>query len=103
MHPLSPGTQIGAWRVASFQGQGAYGAVYRAVNVGREQPEPVAIKIPGVVPGAGAAGSHAPSLSVRMSAEECAENGSVLFKGKCYAPLASPKQPQATLSPPQAR
>jgi serine/threonine protein kinase len=38
-----------------------------------------------------------------MSAEECAENGYVRFKGKCYAPLAAPKQPQPTSSPAEAR
>ncbi len=38
-----------------------------------------------------------------MSAEECVENGYVRFKGKCYAPLAAPKQPQPTSSPAEAR
>jgi serine/threonine protein kinase len=39
-----------------------------------------------------------------MPAEECAENGSVPFKGKCYAPaFDSPKKPQPNSSPPEAR
>jgi serine/threonine protein kinase len=43
-------------------------------------------------------------VSALMSAEECVENDSVLFKGKCYGPVfASPKQPQPTSSPPEAR
>jgi serine/threonine protein kinase len=39
------GTQVGAWRVVAFEGQGAYGAVYRAVPVGQESAGPVAIKM----------------------------------------------------------
>ena len=31
MHPLVPGTRVGAWRVKAWQGQGAYGAVYQVV------------------------------------------------------------------------
>jgi hypothetical protein len=43
-------------------------------------------------------------VSSSMSAVECVENGSVLFQGKCYGPVfASPKQPQPTSSPPEAR
>jgi hypothetical protein len=38
-----------------------------------------------------------------MPPEECVENDGVLFKGKCYAPLAAPKQPQPTSHPPEAR
>jgi len=39
-----------------------------------------------------------------MSAEECAENGYVTFKGKCFGPAhAPPKKPQPTSSPPEAR
>ncbi|HEX8705169.1 MAG TPA: serine/threonine-protein kinase, partial [Myxococcaceae bacterium] len=30
MHPLTPGTRVGAWRVKAWQGQGGNGAVYRA-------------------------------------------------------------------------
>jgi serine/threonine protein kinase len=41
---LSPGTQVGDWRVESLQDQGAYGAVYRAVRTGQESAAPVAIK-----------------------------------------------------------
>jgi hypothetical protein len=38
------------------------------------------------------------------TAEECMQIGSVLFKGKCYAPiLESPRKPQPTSSPPEAR
>jgi hypothetical protein len=41
---------------------------------------------------------------LQMSAEACVENGSVLFKGKCYAPaLAPPKKPQPASSPMEAR
>ena len=39
-----------------------------------------------------------------MSAEECVQNGSEFFKGKCYDPAhPSPKKPQPTSSPPEAR
>jgi hypothetical protein len=39
-----------------------------------------------------------------MSAEECVENGYVLFQGKCFGPaLAPPKKPRPTSSPPEAR
>jgi serine/threonine protein kinase len=38
-----------------------------------------------------------------MTAEECLESGYVRFKGKCYAPIAAPKQPQPTSSPAEAR
>jgi serine/threonine protein kinase len=37
VHRLSPGTQLATWRVEAWQGQGAYGAVYRAVHMGQEQ------------------------------------------------------------------
>ncbi|SEM45578.1 Serine/threonine protein kinase [Stigmatella aurantiaca] len=42
---LAPGTEIGAWRVVSHQGQGAYGAVYRAERVGDEGAGPFALKL----------------------------------------------------------
>ncbi len=42
---LPPGTQVGAWRVEAWQGQGAYGAVYRAVRIGQEHAGPVALKL----------------------------------------------------------
>ncbi len=42
---LSPGTQIGEWRVEAWQGQGAYGAVYRVVRVGQEHAGPAALKL----------------------------------------------------------
>ncbi len=45
MHRLLPGTQVGEWRVEAWQGQGAYGAVYRAVRVDQEQAGPVALKL----------------------------------------------------------
>ncbi len=45
MHPLAPGTQVGAWRVEAWRGQGAYGAVYRAVLVGQEHSGPAALKL----------------------------------------------------------
>ncbi|HLL01240.1 MAG TPA: serine/threonine-protein kinase [Myxococcaceae bacterium] len=44
VHPLPPGTQVGAWRVVAWQGQGGSGAVYRAVRVGQEAAGPVALK-----------------------------------------------------------
>ncbi|HLL02657.1 MAG TPA: serine/threonine-protein kinase [Myxococcaceae bacterium] len=44
--PLLPvGTQVRDWRVVALEGQGAYGAVYRAVPVGQESSGPVAIKM----------------------------------------------------------
>ncbi len=45
MQQLSPGTQVGAWRVVAWQGQGTYGVVYRAVPVGQEHAGPVALKV----------------------------------------------------------
>jgi serine/threonine protein kinase len=45
MHPLSPGTRVGAWRVKAWQGQGGYGAVYRAGRVGLRGSEPGALKV----------------------------------------------------------
>jgi len=44
-HPLSPGSLVGSWRVEALQGQGAFGAVYRAVRIGQEAPGPVALKV----------------------------------------------------------
>ncbi len=39
-----------------------------------------------------------------MAAQECVENGGVLFQGKCFSPaLAPPKKPQPTSSPMEAR
>ncbi len=41
---------------------------------------------------------------LQVTAGECAENGGVPFKGRCYAPaLAPPKNPQPTSSPSEAR
>jgi serine/threonine protein kinase len=45
LHRLVPGTQVGEWRVEAWQGQGAYGAVYRAVPMGQEHAGPVALKL----------------------------------------------------------
>ena len=45
MQRLSPDTQLAAWRVVAFKGQGAYGAVYRAVRVGQEPSGPGALKL----------------------------------------------------------
>jgi serine/threonine protein kinase len=42
---LPPGFEVGPWRVEAWHGQGAYGAVYRAVRVGQEQQGPVALKL----------------------------------------------------------
>ncbi len=45
VHPLPPGTQVGPWLVEAWRGQGAFGAVYRAVRVGQERAGPVALKV----------------------------------------------------------
>jgi serine/threonine protein kinase len=45
VHPLAPGTRVGAWRVKAWQGQGANGAVYRAERVGFRRSEPGALKV----------------------------------------------------------
>jgi len=38
----------------------------------------------------------------QVTAQECVENGGVLFKSKCFAPAhAPPKKPQPTSNPPQ--
>ena len=42
---LPPGTQVGAWRVVGWAGRGVYGAVYRAVPVGKVHAPEVALKI----------------------------------------------------------
>jgi hypothetical protein len=42
---LPPGTQVGEWRVVDWQGQGAYGTVYRALRLGQEESGPVALKL----------------------------------------------------------
>jgi len=40
----------------------------------------------------------------QMNAEECVENGGVIFKGKCFGPAhAPPKKPAPTSSPGEAR
>jgi hypothetical protein len=46
-HPalLSPGTQVGAWRVVGWAGRGVYGAVYRAVPVGNAHAPEAALKM----------------------------------------------------------
>lgn len=36
---------MGPWRVVGLRGQGTYGAVYRAVRVGQEASDPVALKL----------------------------------------------------------
>jgi hypothetical protein len=40
MDRLPPGAQVGEFQVEGWQGQGAYGAVYRAVRVGQEEEGP---------------------------------------------------------------
>ncbi|MFL5343760.1 MAG: serine/threonine-protein kinase [Hyalangium sp.] len=47
LHPaqLSPGTVVGRWRVVGWAGRGVHGAVYRAVQVDKEQETPVALKV----------------------------------------------------------
>ncbi|WP_224242480.1 serine/threonine-protein kinase [Hyalangium gracile] len=42
---LSPGTEVGPWRVLARAGQGAHGAVYRAVPRHSEHAPPVALKL----------------------------------------------------------
>jgi hypothetical protein len=42
---LRPGTQVGPWKVKSFEGGGAYGLVFRAVKAGDEQAGEVALKV----------------------------------------------------------
>jgi len=42
---LPAGTLVGSWRVVAWQGEGAFGAVYRAVRVGQEHLGPVALKL----------------------------------------------------------
>lgn len=46
-HPalLSPGTQVGAWRVVGWAERGVYGAVYRAVPMGDAHAPEAALKI----------------------------------------------------------
>jgi predicted Ser/Thr protein kinase len=46
-HPayLAVGTRVGEWKVEGWLGRGSYGAVYRAVQVGREKEGPVALKV----------------------------------------------------------
>ncbi|WP_373371414.1 serine/threonine protein kinase [Stigmatella ashevillensis] len=47
MHPalLSPGTQVGDWRVVSPCGRGAYGVIYKVEPVGHEAAGPFALKM----------------------------------------------------------
>jgi eukaryotic-like serine/threonine-protein kinase len=47
LHPASLplGARVGPWRVVGWRGRGAYGAVYRAVRVGREKRGSVALKL----------------------------------------------------------
>jgi serine/threonine protein kinase len=47
-HPalrLSPGAQLGCWRVVQRQGHGGNGIVYRALRVGQEHAGPFALKL----------------------------------------------------------
>jgi hypothetical protein len=45
VHPLAKGTRVAAWRVKAWQGQGSYGAVYRAERGGFRRSEPGALKV----------------------------------------------------------
>ena len=45
MHRLTRGTRVGAWLVKAWQGQGSYGAVYRAERAGWRRSEPGALKV----------------------------------------------------------
>jgi serine/threonine protein kinase len=45
VHRLAPGTQVGNWRVVTWQSQGAYGGVYQAAPVPPEPAAPAALKI----------------------------------------------------------
>jgi hypothetical protein len=47
---LPLGTRVGPWRVTGFRGRGAYGTLYRADRVGREQGGSAALKL-AVYPG----------------------------------------------------
>jgi hypothetical protein len=42
---LEPGAQLGCWRVAERQGFGGYGIVYRALRIGQEHSDSVALKL----------------------------------------------------------
>jgi len=42
---LPPGTRVREWLLLGCHGHGAYGVVYRAVRVGQEPAEPVALKL----------------------------------------------------------
>lgn len=42
---LPEGTEVGGWRVGRGRGRGTYGAVYQARKVGKEEGEPVALKL----------------------------------------------------------
>jgi len=42
---LPVGTRVGEWRVTGFRGRGAYGTLYRAERVGREQEGSGALKL----------------------------------------------------------
>jgi len=60
---LPPGTVVGPWRVEGLQGQGAYGAVYRAVRGGQEEAGPVALKLSSLYPWDARFGREAELLS----------------------------------------
>jgi eukaryotic-like serine/threonine-protein kinase len=42
---MTPGTEVGAWRVLEQRGQGSYGAVYRVEKAGRPEQGPFALKL----------------------------------------------------------
>jgi len=42
---LTPGMQLGSWRVLSQHGSGSYGIIYRVERIGQEQAGPFALKL----------------------------------------------------------
>ncbi len=105
VHPLAPGTRVGAWRVKAWQGQGAYGAVYRAERVGWRRSEPGALKVSLF------AWNWRMEREVELlsrlnhpSIPRLLDCGYVLFQGKCFGPaLVPPKKSVPTSSPGEAR
>jgi serine/threonine protein kinase len=45
VRPLAKGTRVGVWQVKAWQGQGSYGAVYRAERVGFRRSQAGALKV----------------------------------------------------------
>jgi serine/threonine protein kinase len=128
MHPLSPGTRVGAWRVKAWQGEGGYGAVYRAERVGFRRSEPGALKVslgrwnwrmerevellsrlshPSIPRLLDRGGKHSPSRDeYPFFVMEWVEGTPLYAWAEQHAPSGtneSPKEPQPTSSPTEAR